>query len=195
MSSRSLNFVTLIYPEHYKTTSDLYECLDNLHCQAILSPLHDRDKKDDGELKKAHFHLLLMFDSVKTLQQVQDALANASVFHHGLGVCVSKKAYARYLCHIDSPEKAQYSINDCVFFGGASPHLLDKEIDVSDALGRVIDYIKTYDFIYWCDLIDFLRDRDFDLYNYLTVHTQSFVLTYIKSYAFKMGQTSENILK
>lgn len=192
MACRSLNFVTLIYPEHYTNESELYENLDSLHCQGILSPLHDRDKKDDGTLKKGHYHLLLMFDSVKTIAQVEDCLNNAHIFYKGLGVCVSKKAYARYLCHLDSPEKAQYSVSDCLFFGGASPHLLDKEIDVTDGIGKMLDYVHTYDFRYWCDLVDFLREHDIDLYNYVSKHTQSFMFTYIKSYSYKMNSLNDS---
>ena len=40
--------------------------------QAFVSPLHDSDKKDDGSLKKSHFHVLMMYDGVKTPEQARE---------------------------------------------------------------------------------------------------------------------------
>ena len=114
--ARTRNYATIIYPE--SAPVDWIAKLEALHIPALVSPLHDKDKLPDGTLKKAHYHLLLSFGSVKTKKQAE------AVFNiiGGVGTevvnCLS--AYARYLIHMDNPEKAQYSKEDVVALSGAN---------------------------------------------------------------------------
>lgn len=115
-SIRSRCWATIVYDEHYSDVSSLISALDSLHVACALSPLHDSDFKDDGSLKKAHYHLLLHFDSGRTRTGVESALQ--SLAHSGLECISSEYAYYRYLTHADSPDKHRYDDDSVSLFGG-----------------------------------------------------------------------------
>ena len=85
----------------------------------MISPVHDKDINPDenNTLKKPHYHVLLMFDSVKTYKQVteitEEVKATIPQIVH------SPKGLARYMTHMDNPEKAQYKTEDIVALNGA----------------------------------------------------------------------------
>ena len=114
-AGRTRNFATVVYPE--SASGDWMEKLADLKIKAFVSPLHDKDKNPDGEPKKAHYHVILMFDSVKSVEQVKEITDEIG----GVGVekINSLRGYARYLIHADNPEKAQYEKTDIKQFGGA----------------------------------------------------------------------------
>ena len=47
------------------------EILDDTHLRWVESPLHDRDVNPDGEIKKAHWHILLSYDGPVNLVAVK----------------------------------------------------------------------------------------------------------------------------
>lgn len=96
---RTRNFATVVYPE--SASGDWMEKLADLKIKAFVSPLHDKDKNPDGEPKKAHYHVILMFDSVKSVEQVKEITDEIG----GVGVekINSLRGYARYLIHADNP--------------------------------------------------------------------------------------------
>ena len=68
-AGRTRNYATVVYPESAST--DWLEKLSELHVPAFVSPLHDKDVNPTGESKKAHYHVMIMFDGVKTLDQAR----------------------------------------------------------------------------------------------------------------------------
>lgn len=110
---RTRNFATVVYPE--SAPENWIDLIRDSHVNALISPLHDSDINPDGEIKKPHFHVLIMFDSVKTIEQFDDF----SKTFGGVGKekVNSIRGYARYLCHLDNPEKASYDINSVISIG------------------------------------------------------------------------------
>ena len=47
----------------------------DLHIPVLISPLHDKDVTPDGEIKKAHYHVIIMYGGVKTAAQAEAAPA------------------------------------------------------------------------------------------------------------------------
>ena len=72
-AGRSRNWATVVYPE--STPSDWQQVLADTHAYAMVSPLHDRDQNPDGTPKKAHWHVLVQFDVVKTQEQATEFFA------------------------------------------------------------------------------------------------------------------------
>lgn len=103
------NYAFIVYPE--SMLEDFFDRLESLKLPAFVSPLHDLDTKDDGSLKKPHYHVVLRYAS-------QVAISHATKDLLALGVSQppeivkSLRAYSRYLCHLDQPEKAQYRLDD-----------------------------------------------------------------------------------
>ena len=65
---RTRNYATVIYSD------DCIDKLNELHIPCLISPWHDKDVNPTGELKKAHRHVLINFDSVKTRKQCQELI-------------------------------------------------------------------------------------------------------------------------
>ena len=113
---RTRNFATVVYPD--SAPADWKEKLDQLHVTAFISPLHDKDVNPNGELKKAHYHVLVMFEGPKDYDtQVKPIFDEIGAV--GREIVNSARGYARYLCHLDNPEKATYSPSEVLCMGGA----------------------------------------------------------------------------
>lgn len=112
---RGENWGMVIYPD--SLPDNWRDILAELCVQVLVSPLHDSDINADGEPKKPHRHVLLIFDSMKSQNQVSEIaeMLNAPVPMK----MDSARGAARYLCHMDNPEKAQYNPDDVLEFGGA----------------------------------------------------------------------------
>ncbi|WP_256948213.1 replication protein, partial [Staphylococcus epidermidis] len=102
---RTRNWTFVIYPE--SVFQNWRDVLDNEYIQWVESPLHDKDTNPDGEIKKAHKHILVMYDGVKSYNQILELTEkiNATVPQK----CGSAKGLVRYMLHMDNPEKYQYN--------------------------------------------------------------------------------------
>lgn len=121
---RTRNWTVVAYPEDLP--EDWKERLDSCHVKWVESPLHDLDVNANGEPKKPHYHLMFLFDCVKTVEQVSGFLKG--VFGESdsgsiVGVAAPQQvtdrgALVRYMAHMDNPDKAQYDSRDIVGHGG-----------------------------------------------------------------------------
>lgn len=151
---RTRNFATVVYPE--STVSNWQEILKAQFVPAFISPLHDKDLNPGGEAKKSHYHVLLMFDSVKTVEQAKSIFS--LIGGVGCEVVQSLRGYARYLCHLDNPEKFQYSENDVVSLCGADYiNVIGLVTDKYVAIGDMIDFCEQNDIISYAELLKYCR--------------------------------------
>ena len=97
--SRRRCFATILYTE--SCSADYLQQLESMHIPAFLSPLHDNDLTEDGEKKKPHYHLMLMFQGKKSKEQVVQIFKKLGGV--GCELVESKIGMARYLCHLDNP--------------------------------------------------------------------------------------------
>lgn len=123
---RARIFATVVYPE--SAPEDWREQLDAAHVAAMVSPLHDADTLPTGEQKKPHWHVLWRYEGKKSPAQAQE-LVKLIGGAGAVEIVADYRGYARYLCHLDSPDKAQYSPEDVQTFGGANW----AEVALSDA--------------------------------------------------------------
>lgn len=177
--SRTRNYATIIYPE--SAPADWLEKLDALHIPAFLSPLHDKDKLPDGSFKKAHYHLLLSFSSVKTKKQAEAIFSTIGGVGTEIVNCLS--AYARYLVHMDNPEKAQYNPDDVIVFAGADYNAVTyvPEDDIS-IIADIIDYIDTNQITSFAKLARLCKDNNPEWLRILVLKkTTYFFFQYLRS--------------
>lgn len=141
---RTRNYATVVYPE--SAPADWQEQLESMHVEAFISPLHDQDCNPDGEPKKAHYHVMVKWSAVKTKEQAAEAFAKIG----GVGAepVSSTRGMARYLCHLDNPEKVQYSVDDVKCFGGAD-YLADISLptDKYTIIAEMMDFVEEYDIV------------------------------------------------
>ena len=112
---RTRNYAFVLYKD--SAPGNWMQVLEDTHVPMFVSPYHDKDKNPDGTQKKPHWHILVMFQSVKTKKQFEELRDRVA----GVGVeeVASVRGYARYLCHLDNPEKAQYEKSDVAALSGA----------------------------------------------------------------------------
>lgn len=154
-AGRTRNFATVVYPE--SAPLDWMDKLDQLHIAALISPLHDQDTNPSGEQKKPHYHVLLMFESpvdfeskVKPIFEEVGAVGRESVN--------SCRGYARYLCHLDNPEKAQYDISQVRCLGGADYYAITSlPTDDMKLLGEIFEYIQDNEIYSLAELLSLSR--------------------------------------
>ena len=70
---RVRNFATVVYPE--SAPENWQETLAGEFIPSFISPLHDKDINPGGEPKKPHYHVILMFEGKKSMEQVKEITA------------------------------------------------------------------------------------------------------------------------
>lgn len=176
---RTRNFATLVYPESapegWQTT------LSEKCIPAFISPLHDKDVNSlTGEPKKPHYHVMIMFDSVKTREQAIEVFD--SIGGVGCEIIVSLRGSARYLCHLDNPEKARYDTEKVRALAGADyVGIIGLVTDKYKALGEILDYCDENDVYNIGDLIMYCRQERFDWFRVLCDSGIYILKEYMKS--------------
>lgn len=148
---------------------------------ALISPMHLADTNPDGSIKKPHWHVMLMFDGVKNFEtQVKPLFDQINAV--GRENVNSARGYARYLCHMDNPEKHRYSEQDVTCIGGADfKTIIELPGDKLKQYNQLIDFIERNDIISYAALVQTLRVIQPDL-EYVAVFEMTYPLTqYIRS--------------
>lgn len=174
-----------IYPD--SAPSDWFERLQNWHIQAYVSPLHDKDLKQDGTAKKPHYHVIVLFDGGKSEEQCQAICDDIGGANGYIEVIVDRKAAIRYLSHIDFPKKHQYSPFDIICLSGTSisKYYDDSEEEQDGALVGMIEYIRNTDCHMFCDLFDYALANEPYWVRALRKGLTPIVKEYILSYTYK----------
>lgn len=175
---RKRNWVFVLYPE--SAPENWNEILADMLVPCFVSPLHDEDVSADGEPKKAHYHVILMFKGLKSFDQVKEITdsLNAPIPQ----ACKDIRAYARYLCHLDNPEKAQYSVADVLSFGGVD--YLDKvksAADTDTAISEMMDWCIEQGCFSFFRLSNYARANRSDWFRVITSSRTVFLVNWLKS--------------
>lgn len=106
----------VLYPE--SAPEDWRHQLQLSGLQCAISPLHDRDVNPTGEVKKAHYHVIMCY-SGPTAYSVVKGLTDR--LNQPIPQALEQvRGYYRYLTHEDNPEKAQYEKSDIETINGFS---------------------------------------------------------------------------
>ncbi len=162
--TRRRNFATVVYPE--SAPAEWQTILQEQFIPAFISPLHDKDVNPTGEPKKPHYHVMLMFEGKKTKEQVAEVFEKIG----GVGVELvnSIRGYARYLCHLDNPEKAQYNIDDVRSICGADySGTIGLAIDKYKAIREMVEFCKEYNITRFSQLVEYSMEERFDWFRVL----------------------------
>lgn len=179
--NRARIWAAVVYPE--SAPEDWRDILDAQHIEWAESPLHDQDvNPSTGELKKAHWHIVLAFEGKKSYEQVCEIL---EPLHGPIPQrCHALKGAVRYFAHMDNPEKHQYSPSDIVGHGG-----FDVRSALAPTSGQRYELIKEMqDWVHdngiteMQDLMDEARANRFDDWFPLLCDSCAYVMgAYIKS--------------
>lgn len=177
-TGRTRNWATIVYPE--SAPENWMMLLDDLKVPALISPLHDSDLNATGEPKKAHYHVILAFDSVKSRDQVEGLFK----FIGGVGCerVESMRYYARYLCHLDNDDKHQYSIEDVKVLGGLDYlAIIASAADKYEVINQIVDFCETNQIYSFAKLFVYARDNKPEWFRIICDHNTLVIKEYLKS--------------
>lgn len=174
MSERYRTIAFLFYPENAPLDS-LIDRIKESHVPAFISPLHQPDDKE----KKEHHHVLLMFDTQMGVSYLHDLVlylggANGYFIHP------PKRQYARYLLHLDDPDKEQFS-ESVISLNGAdySPYFFSSEdLENGAKIFSLLNFIRDNNITNFRNLVEQLNDFESI---YFVSRNVIFFNTYLKS--------------
>lgn len=179
---RTRNWATIVYPE--SAPVDWIDKLADLKIPALVSPLHDCDVNANGEVKKAHYHVVMIYGGVKSSTQAKAAFD--VIGGVGAEYVQSLRGYSRYLCHLDNPEKHQYSPADVRAFCGVDYSELSKSSSDKKAIVKqMLDYCRVNNITEFAELGYYAMDNEEEWYELLMgQNPMLFIKEVLKSMAF-----------
>lgn len=152
----------IVYPD--SAPEKWEDLIAQTYLQFAVSPLHDKDINPDGEIKKAHYHVILYWNGPVTKDA---ALKVAESVNAPMPIKIeSVRGAYRYFTHKDNPEKFQYSERDIRAFNGfdiSSYIALTKE-EKYEAILRIKDIIQGSKITEYINLLDVLVEEDYELF-------------------------------
>lgn len=178
MASKTRAYVAIGYPE--SLVDDFVEVLQETHVQVLISPLHNQDKDQQGEIKKEHYHIMLLFDGPKTIQQAQEIFDQIKATK--CKAVNSVRGQARYLCHLDDLDKAPYDVGNVVALNGADyTTLIELPTNKYQSIREMMNYCKENMIFSFADLVDYAASNNETWYRSLCDNSAYIMKEYLKS--------------
>lgn len=162
-SDRSTTWTFLVYPD--SAPKDWKQDLKFSFVRFAVSPLHAPDpdpSAPEQERKKQHYHVMIVFDSLKSLHQVE----NISSYSNGTKPFIvdNPSGLYRYFIHIDHPQKEQFSKGfDAIekyngFDGDKYEGYSEKQLD--SIFKEIFNFIDDNDITEYYQLIHYCENDD-----------------------------------
>lgn len=182
------NWAFVLYPESAPT--DWKERLQLSGLMGAISPLHDKDLDPTGEPKKAHYHVILVYGSPTTYNNVKSF---TDELNQPIPQALEQvRGYYRYFTHKDNPEKYQYSDTEIETFNGfdIGDFVEITKSEVNKIKSELLDLIRREQLIEYSDFINYVKDNlSSDCFDVASSHT-IFFNTYLKSARYKGTHTN-----
>ena len=179
-------WTVVVYPE--SSPPDWIEKVKQTHLAYMISPIHDRDVTAVGDVKKAHYHLVLMWENPTTFSNVREVLKPITE------VCPQAVnnlgRLARYLVHMDDPDKAQYDVADIQAGGVDVEEMLYSQNNRAKQFELVHRYCLEHNITEYKDLLDKTLDDDMTVYH-AAINNVSTVKAYLISWEHKIQREYE----
>lgn len=189
-SRRFRNFATVVYPDSDNMPEDWLSVLQDWKTPVLVSPFHDQDVNVTGEPKKPHYHVLIMFEGMKSQDQVRELFDQIGGV--GLETVNSLRGYARYLCHLDNPDKHQYFPGDVKAFGGCDYiEMIGLPSDRYEIIGEMIDYCESERIVSYATLLVYARHNRQDWFRILCDSGTIVMKEYLKSFGWSLDQENK----
>lgn len=190
-TQKKRNWAFVLYPE--SAPEDWVEQLSQTGLQCVISPLHDKDVNPTGEIKKAHYHVILAYSGPTTYNVVKTL--SVDVLNGTIPQALEQiRGYYRYLTHKDNPEKYQYLDSDILTLNGFN---ISDFIEITKS--EIIAYkkslqalIRELNIFEYSDFMDILDDNGMDAEYEVASNNTYFFDKYIASRRNKaLKSTSE----
>lgn len=141
---------------------ELDRCIDIVETEYIdyAYILHDKDIDDEGKIKKPHYH----FRVFAVYQRTITAWATFfKVMPNDIQILENKRRSIRYLIHMDSPKKYQYSLLDVVTNIVDIDYYFNEDKSSEDTqLQNIFGYISAIQtYIYFREIKDYVLQNNY----------------------------------
>lgn len=186
MNNKSRYWAFILYED--SRPKEWEEIITQWFLPVCVSPRHDKDIKEDGTMKKPHYHVLLCFGNTTTYK-------TALKYAEELGAKIvkpissSRGAY-EYWTHKNNPEKAQYDEAEMRYFGGFS---VEKNIgrtneEEEEIIQAIIDIVNMKNFKELKEIYDYCNKMELIEYRNMIQKKTLFIKEYVKSRRFMIDE-------
>lgn len=183
--NRNRNWTFIVYPE--SAPENWYKILEEKMLDFVVSPLHDIDVLENGtgEVKKAHYHVLLCFKGNKSFDQIKEITDELNCpIPQQVANC---SGMIRYFVHKDNADKAQYNIADMRVHGDIDIISPFKTASSRyDAIREMRAFIKEQNIVEFEDIFDYSAENNEEWFRYLCDSCAYIIQEYIKSRRHRM---------
>ena len=163
----------IFYPESQNSWQVIEEKARQYGYPIAISPLHDKDIDENGNLKGAHRHAIIAFNNTTTEEHAERVLTD--IFNGTKPILIgSPWSMYQYHTHENDSTKFRYSDSDRIFlnsFDINNYHIVTE----SETLSKQIEcdlYVREVGILEYSDLVYSLLDNgDFDKYKFVTTHS------------------------
>lgn len=180
-TQKCYTFASLYYPENMP--EDWRKRIEQTHIPCCVSPFHqpDPDPICDGE-KKAHYHIVMYFGKQTSLQQAREVFEYVGASSKWIEIVRSTQGYSRYICHLDHPDKEQFSINQVMEFNGAEyAKYIDDDETFLKNLEEITDYVLANQITSFHKLAAYARYNNREWFRILSMRSTLYFRTLINS--------------
>lgn len=183
IKSRAWTFV--VYPGE-SAPENWRSIIDDFHLRWLESPLHSLDTNADGSEKKPHVHVMVVFDSPRSLAQMKEITSPLNC--PAPQVVRDTRAMARYFIHLDNPEKHQYARQDLIPHGGLDLDelLLRSSSDYVKISKEILTYCRENNICEYGTICDECQAHGFDDWYDCLFHNTMFFKGYFASQRHKV---------
>lgn len=186
---RARNFACVLYP--VSAVENWQTIIAESKLPVLVSPLHDRDFNPTGEHKVNHYHIMVAYENKKTAEQAREFFKSFGGV--GCEVIGSLRGYARYLCHLDNPEKAQYKTEDVLQYGGADySTFIGLPSDKYKGIAEMQEFCRDNLVLSYAQLMDYARIHRYDWFRLLCDSASLVMSNYVKSIKWEEETAAEN---
>ena len=157
-----------IYPGD-SAPSDWLSILEREHIPGAISPLHTPDEEE----KKPHRHVLFSFEGNKSRNQVRRIMdkVNGALLPDPIN---SIGGYARYMCHIDNPEKEQMNVAEVICLAGFDyyQYLVPSGTEIKSIVEEIDTYVLDNKVMEIHELVGYALKNNKDWYGVLQIPAQ-----------------------
>lgn len=140
-----------------------------------MSPWHDNDVNNiTGEIKKAHKHGALYFESLKSYSQVSSLISEKLNAPKHVEIVLSPKGMYEYFTHADNLGKTPYQTEDIEWGCGFELGKFLIEHNTGEFLNSVIDVIEENNFMEFEELVMYARKNNYLLLELIVDKTYFF---------------------
>lgn len=158
----------------------------------ILAMYHDQDVETDGKPKEPHWHVAVRLAHAGTIDDAKEILLRLGIKEKSIQWRDSWRSVARYLCHLDSPNKTQYSPEHVLEFGGADyMTAIQRSAEKYRIVAAMQEWVIESNCRSFAKLMDYARENDMEWFMALCDNCAIPMREYIKSRRYDAAEAAE----